>query len=414
MHAFKLSKEKGADGRHVLSLDPAAPLPAFRPGKAEALVRVCAAALNHRDNWMTMGMYPKLKFGSILGSDGCGVVEALSPEAEAASGGGWLGKRVVLDASLHWGGGGPADASAATLAAPQDGKLFDILGMPADGTFAELVRVPLENLHAAPAHLSDAQCAALPLAAGTAYRALVTKGGIRDAHFGGGNPGGSPGGGDGQAAVGPGPGGAQAAQAAQQGGSVAAKRQTVLVTGVGGGVAMFALQLGVALGAQVIVTSGDDGKLAAATELGAAAGANYKAKGWLKGLKKAVGELTGGAGLDAIVDGAAGEAMPALVRLLAPGGRLVTYGVTAGPPSGLGAALPLLFLNHAEVRGTAMCAPAEFSAMLALVERTKMVPVVDSTRPMAELPAALERMRAGDQTGKIVLTNEWSTPRAKL
>ena len=400
MHAFKLSKEKGADGRHVLSLDPAAPLPAFRTGKAEALVRVCAAALNHRDNWMTMGMYPKLKFGSILGSDGCGVVEALSPEAEAASGGGgggggggWLGKRVVLDASLHWGGGGPADASAATLAAPQDGKLFDILGMPADGTFAELVRVPLENLRAAPAHLSDAQCAALPLAAGTAYRALVTKGGIRDAHFGGGNPGGG---------------------AAQQGGSVAAKRQTVLVTGVGGGVAMFALQLGVALGAQVIVTSGDDGKLAAATELGAAAGANYKAKGWLKGLKKAVGELTGGAGLDAIVDGAAGEAMPALVRLLAPGGRLVTYGVTAGPPSGLGAALPLLFLNNAEVRGTAMCAPAEFSAMLALVERTKMVPVVDSTRPMAELPAALERMRAGGQTGKIVLTNEWSTPRAKL
>ena len=101
------------------------------------------------------------------------------------------------------------------------------------------------------------------------------------------------------------------------------------------------------------------------------------------------------------------------MRLLAPGGRFVSYGVTAGSPGGMGAALPLLFLNNADVRGTAMCAPAEFSAMLALVERTKMVPVVDSTRPMAELPAALQRMREGDQTGKIVLINEWSKRKAR-
>ena len=78
-----------------------------------------------------------------------------------------------------------------------------------------------------------------------------------------------------------------------------------------------------------------------------------------------VGGVSGGRGLDAIIDGAAGDAMPALVRLLAPGGRLVTYGVTAGPAGPkLGAALPLLFLNNAEIRGTAMCSPAEFEAML--------------------------------------------------
>lgn len=201
----------------------------------------------------------QIRFGSILGSDGCGVVESLSPAAEAQLGASaaraWVGRRVVMDASLGWGG---------SEVAP-DGNL-QILGMPADGTFGELVRVPLANLYAAPGHLSDAEAAALPLAAGTAYRALVTKGGVRDHR------------------------GDAPTRHAQRG----LPTQTVLITGIGGGVAMFALQLGVALGARVIVTSGDDAKLAKAREMGAAAGVNYRAEGWLKTLKK-VSELASGA-----------------------------------------------------------------------------------------------------------------------
>ena len=106
--------------------------------------------------------------------------------------------------------------------------------------------------------MSDVEAAALPLAAGTAYRALVTKGGVHD------------------------DGGTVFPLASGDGSN---PTQTVLVTGVGGGVAMFALQLGVALGANVIVTSGDDAKIARAKGLGAAAGVNYKSDGWLKALK---------------------------------------------------------------------------------------------------------------------------------
>lgn len=250
---------------------------------------------------------------------------------------------LISQASLYWDGVGndALATSAATsakdgvagnstaaqsLRAPANPAQFAILGMPVDGTFAEYVRVPLSNIHHAPHHLTDIEAAALPLAAGTAYRALVTKGGVHD---------------DGGAVF-----------PLASGGSGSPK-QTVLVTGIGGGVAMFALQLGVALGANVIVTSGNDAKLARAKELGAAAGVNYKSEGWLKTLKQAVGGVSRGRGLDAVIDGAAGAAMPALVRLLGPGGRLVTYGVTAGPAGpGLGAALPLLFLNNAEIRGT--------------------------------------------------------------
>ena len=121
-------------------------------------------------------------------------------------------------------------------------------------------------------------------------------------------------------------------------------------------------------------------------------------------------------GLDCIVDGAAGDALAQFTKLLAPGGRIVSYGVTAGPPGkSFGAHLPVLFLNNAELRGTAMCSPAEFDSMLMLVKRANIVPVVDSVWPMGKLPEALGKMRDGKQLGKIVLVNEWSGPgRAKL
>eukprot|EP01062_Namystynia_karyoxenos_P056358 TRINITY_DN47309_c0_g1_i1.p1 TRINITY_DN47309_c0_g1~~TRINITY_DN47309_c0_g1_i1.p1 ORF type:complete len:373 (+),score=131.22 TRINITY_DN47309_c0_g1_i1:66-1121(+) len=339
MLALQLTKEKGADGLYRIQ-SRTVPIP--EPRQGQALVRIRCGALNHRDNWMTMGMYPRIKFDRTLGSDGSGTVQSVGPGVDKS----WVGQNVIIDPSLHWG---------PDVAAP--GPKFQILGMPADGTFAEYIAVPAEQLYRTPEWMTPAQAAALPLAGSTAWRALTTKGGCR-------------------------------------------RGSAVLVTGVGGGVALFALQFAAALGAEVTVTSGSAEKLQRAKDLGAAHTANYRQKGWAKELTAAVRKRSGG--FDCIIDGAGGAAFDDLIKMLKPGGKLVTYGVTAGPPKRV--TLPTLFLNNADIAGTAMAAPQDFRAMMECINRHRIVPVVDSERPVAEFQQQLERMRKGEQFGKLVVT----------
>ena len=351
MRALRLTDVEGADGKKVIALETGVPVPA--PAAGEALVRVSHAALNHRDNWLTMGMYPRIQYGGTLGSDGAGEVVALGDGADDdAATAAWLGRRVIIDASLGWGD---------SLAAPATKGGVQILGMPSDGTLAEYVAVPVQNLHACPAHLTDAQAAALPLAGATAFRALTTKGGVR-----------------------------------------AGAGQSVLVTGVGGGVALFALQMGVALGARVTVTSSCAAKLARAAELGAAACLNYGEEGWEKRLR----EASGGGGFDAVVDGAGGAALNGYLKNMAPGGRLVSYGVTAGPCKNL--ALPLAFLNNVDIACTAMSSPMEFAAMVELVGSAALVPEVHAVHAPSDFDAAIGTMRDGAQFGKICVDMQQS------
>ncbi len=164
-------------------------IPSPAAGAGEAIVRVHAAALNHRDVWIQRGQYAGLRYPIVVGSDGAGVVEAGPAN--------WVGKAVIINPSLHWGDHAGSQSSG-----------FAVLGLPDDGTLAEYVRVPAGNLVEKPAHLSWEEAAALPLAGLTAYRSLVVWAQLR--------PG-----------------------------------ERVLVTGVGGGVALFALQFAVALGARV-------------------------------------------------------------------------------------------------------------------------------------------------------------------
>ena len=166
---------------------------------------------------------------------------------------------------------------------------------------------------------------------------------------------------------------------------------------MGGGVALFALQIGVALGARVVVTSSCDTKLEAATKMGAAAALNYRTEGWEKQLR----EASGGGGFDAVVDGAGGAALNAYLKNMAPGGCLVSYGVTAGPCKNL--ALPLAFLNNVDICCTAMSSPMEFADMVALVDREKIVPTVHATHAPSDFDAAIGTMRAGTQFGKICI-----------
>ncbi len=308
------------------------------PGPGQVRVRLYAAALNRRDVWITLGQYPGIRLPCILGSDGTGVVDRLGPEAPAAL----RDQEVVIYPAYDW-GENPAFPSAT----------FRVLGMPDPGTFAEYLCVPAGHVFPKPAHLNWEQAAALPLAGLTAWRALMTQG------------------------------------AAQAG-------ETVLVTGIGGGVATFALKWAVALGARVFVTSGDDAKLAQAQRLGAAGGVNYRTGDWAQRLAA----LTGG--VDVVVDGTGGPAFAGCFSVLRPGGRLVVYGATAGnPPAGL--EMAKLFFRQARIIGSTMGSPAEFAAMLRFVAAHHIEPAVDRVFSLDEAVAAHQRLLAAEQMGKIVL-----------
>lgn len=319
-----------------LSIDET-PKPTLQAG--EALVCMKAAALNHRDEWIRKGQYARIREGVIVGSDGCGVVEEVASSADQH----WLGKEVVMNPSLGWGENPRV----------QD-RNYSILGLPVNGTFAEYCAVPVQNLYAKPPHLSAAEAAALPLAALTAYRAVRTHGEVTTG-------------------------------------------TKLLVTGIGGGVAQFAAQFAIALGASVYATSGNDAKLRLAKEhLGVTGGANYRSEDWHKTLLAEAGKF------DCIIDSAAGDDVDTLLGLLAMGGRYVFYGATNGRPSSLN--VQMIFWKQLRLQGSTMGSDAEFGAMLDFVAEKRLVPVVDSIRPFAEIGAAFEAMAKGTQFGKIVVT----------
>jgi zinc-binding alcohol dehydrogenase/oxidoreductase len=317
----------------------------LKAGPGEAIVRVYAAALNHRDLWIQKGQYAGLKYPIVPGSDGAGVVEdadgaGVAEHANRAQD--WVGKDVIINPSLDWGGS----------AGYQDPESFRILGLPDDGTFAEYVRVPVRNLVEKPAHLSFEEAAALPLAGVTAFRALMTRAQVRAG-------------------------------------------EKVLITGIGGGVALFALQFAVAAGAEVLVTSGSVEKLDKAMAMGAAGGANYTDKGWVEKLKSLAGAF------DVIIDGAAGDGMNDLFDLAMPGGRVVIYGATRGNPSGVVARR--VFWKQLNVLGSTMGSPEDFRSMIAFVTEHQIRPVVDRVFPFNEGEAAFRWMDDGMQFGKIVI-----------
>ena len=312
--------------------------PDLYPGEGEAVVRLRAAALNHRDVWIRKGQYAGIKVPIILGSDGAGEVVNVGAGVDSS----WLGREVVIDPSFNWGPDDRAQDSA-----------FHILGLPVDGTYAEMVRVPAANLHPKPRHLSWEEAAAVPLASVTAYRALVTR-------------------------------------ARLQAG------ETVLITGIGGGVATTALVIAKELGATVWVTSGHESKLKAARIHGAAGGVNHRKDDWAKTL---IGEI--GARPDVIVDSAGGDTFNKALDVVKPGGRLVSYGSTLGAAERV--EIRRIFWKQLNVLGSTMGPPSDFAAMLRLYERTGLRPIIDKVFPLEQASDAHIRMEAGDQFGKIVL-----------
>ena len=301
-------------------------VPAPAPAKGEAVIHLRAAALNHRDLFITQGLYAGIRFPCIFGSDGAGE---------------YRGKRVVVYPALNW-GSNPDFQS----------KDFRVLGMPDDGTFAEQIKIPRSNVFPMPEHLDWEQAAALPLAGLTAWRTLFSRCKLK-------------------------------------------KAEKVLITGIGGGVALTALQLAVAAGAEVFVTSSSDEKIGKAMKLGAKGGANYRMEGWDKKLKQECG------GFHVIVDSAAGDGFAVFPALCNPGARIGVYGGSLGKINGL--SMQPVFWKQISILGSTMGSPGEFKAMLAFVERHRIIPVVDAVYALADGNTAFEKMEKGEQFGKIVL-----------
>ncbi|MFK7964376.1 MAG: zinc-binding dehydrogenase [Burkholderiaceae bacterium] len=313
-------KAKGAPLAHEdITLDA--------PAAGEVIVNLQAAALNHRDNWITKGMYPGIRENIILGSDGAGTVD---------------GREVILNPNINWG-------DNQRFPSPD----YHMLGMPTHGTFAEQIVVAADRAVDKPAHLSMEQAAALPLAGLTAYRALFSRCGAKAG-------------------------------------------EKVLISGVGGGVALFACQFAIAAGCEVYVTSGSADKIAKAKALGAAGGANYRETDWAKSLKKSTG------GFDVIIDSAGGKGFADLVKLTKRGARLGLYGGTRGNWQDVSP--QIVFFNQIDIMGSTMGSDQDFAEMVAFVGQHKIAPVVDATFPLSQGNDAIARMDNGEQFGKIVLT----------
>lgn len=311
------------------------PKPAAGPG--EVVVQIKAAAFNHRDIWIQQGQYAGLRFPSIQGSDGSGIVTEVGEGVDQSL----LGKEVVINPSLNWGDNPHTQA-----------KDYIILGMAQDGTFAEYVKIAARLVHEKPKHLSFEQAAAFPLAGLTGYRALFTR-------------------------------------------AMAKPGDTVLITGVGGGVALHCMQFAVAMGCNVYVTSGSEEKIAKAVAMGAKGGVNYKNENWHKELLKLSG------GFDAIVDSACGDVFAKLVDLCKPAGRIAFYGATLGAfNSGVPAKI---FWKQLTICGSTMGNDEEFKQMVNFISQHKIVPVVDSVYELKDANEAALRMQRGEQFGKIIL-----------
>jgi NADPH:quinone reductase-like Zn-dependent oxidoreductase len=322
-------------GVHQLGI---ADVPDPKLAVGEAMVAIRAAALNHRDVWIKAGQYAGLKWPGIPGSDGAGTVIAVGNDVGAA----WQGREVIINPSFGWGSSEDAQ-----------GPQFSILGLPRDGTLAEKVVVPVEQLSVKPTHLTWEEAAALPLAGLTAYRAVFSRAKL---------------------------------QAGER----------VLISGVGGGVALFALQFAVAAKAEAWVTSSSPEKIARAKELGARGGFNYRDEKWSVEALKAPGAF------NVIIDSAGGEGFERLIDVAAPGARVVVFGATGGNPP----TLPMrkVFWRQLSLLGTTMGSPADWEAMTTFVTRERLRPVVSQTFPLAQSAEAFALMERAEQFGKIVLT----------
>jgi NADPH:quinone reductase-like Zn-dependent oxidoreductase len=237
----------------------------------------------------------------------------------------------------------------------EHGETISVVGEHMDGTHAELVAVPETNVYPLPDDLPFEEAAAFPLVFETAYRLLVTKAGL-------------------------------------------AEDEWVLLWGIGSGVGTAGLAIAKALGARVLATSSSDEKLARARQLGADATVNHTSGDVVAAVK----EATGGAGVHVVLEHVGEATWQTSLQAARAGGRIAVCGATTGPNPP--AALHRIWWKQLTIYGSTMGTKEDFEGAYELVKAGRAKPVVDSVLPLAEARAAHERLEAGEQFGKIVLT----------
>lgn len=314
--------------------------PVPSPAGREVLVRVRAVSLNYRDVMMVDGRYnPRMQLPRVPLSDCVGRVEATGPAVTRFA----VGDRVSAAFVQGWIDGELTPETSKTA-----------LGGPIDGVLAEYVLLSEDGLVATPQHLTDEEAATLPCTGVTSWNALVESGRVREG-------------------------------------------ETVLVQGTGG-VAIYALQFAKSLGARVIVTSSSDEKLERARQLGADETINYRATpDW----DKAARALTGGAGVDHVVEVGGAGTLNRSLNAARMNGRVSVIGVLSGAGAEIQATN--ILMKHLTVQGIFVGSRAMFERMNDHVTRTRFRPVIDRLFGFDEAREALRYMGEGKHFGKIVI-----------
>ena len=342
MRALTISAHGGLDR---LEVRDDLPTPELR-APTDVRVRVEAAALNHLDLFVVGGL-PGVTITPpwTLGGDATGVVDAVGDAVGTVR----VGDTVVINPGLSCRACAYCGAGEHPLCVR-----YGILGEHHPGTFAEHVVVPAANVRAVPAGIPAPARAAFTLATLTAWRMLVTRARLR--------PG-----------------------------------EDVLIWGIGGGVALAALQIAKRIGARVWVTSGSDAKLERARALGADETLRHDRDDVVREIRG----RTGKRGMDVVVDNVGAATWARSLGVLGRAGRLVTCGATSGPV--VETDVRRLFWNQWSLLGSTMGTDAEFDAIAALLADGRLLPPIDRVYPLARGREAFERLAEGDQFGKIVL-----------
>jgi NADPH:quinone reductase-like Zn-dependent oxidoreductase len=310
------------------------------PGPGQVLLKLETVSLNYRDLLVVKGLYnPKMKLPRIPVSDGVGQVAAVGPGVSRVK----TGQRVCGLFMPDWVEGELNETKARSA-----------LGGGVDGLLAEYAVLPETGVISVPAHLSPEEAATLPCAAVTAWHGLVEAVQVR--------PG-----------------------------------ESVLVQGTGG-VSLFALQFGRLAGARVIITSSSDAKLERARGLGASDTINYKTTPeW----GDRVRELTGGRGVDHVIEVGGAGTLPQSFKAIRPGGHLALIGIL----SGYGECSPLpILMKGIRVTGIFVGSGALFEAMNRAIALHQLRPVIDRVFSFDQAPEALRYLESGSHFGKIVIS----------
>jgi len=302
------------------------------------VVKTEASALNHLDLWVGEGMPGLgLTYPRISGSDGCGIVSEVGDGIDSS----WVGKRVLLNAAVT------SDNNANHVS-----QEISMIGEHVNGTNAEYFSAPVSNVIDI-GDVDPIDAAAFGLTHLTAWRMLTSCARLQE-------------------------------------------KQTVLITGIGGGVALAALNICKHFGCRTIVTSRHQQKLDSALELGASDCVLDEGEDWSRTIRS----LTDKEGVHVCIDSVGGQLHHPIIKSLARGGTLVTCGCTAGgnPTTDL----TRIFWNQLSIMGSTMGTMDEFAAVTQLL-RDGMKPVIDSVYEAADAPQAIARLESSEQFGKIVL-----------